>query len=103
MHILFLSAQVRWRIHIKAFVLNKLPERLIGHLRYVDTRRFIVDFFNKHFLAFFCFVDFIIPLTGYMCTVCHQTLDDDDEALKHMNGYQHMKNTEYHRSKFGEF
>jgi len=46
------------------------------------------------------FDDFIVPLTGYMCTICHQTLDNDQEATTHMNGYQHSKNRQHYDTKY---
>lgn len=48
----------------------------------------------------FLFIDFIVPLTGFMCTVCHETLADETEAMEHQNTNSHKEKVVSHKTLF---
>ncbi|XP_057304345.1 uncharacterized protein LOC130641529 [Hydractinia symbiolongicarpus] len=43
---------------------------------------------------------FIVPLTGFMCTVCHETIEDKQQVLSHKMLKTHQQNVQDHRIKF---
>ena len=60
--------------------------------------------FSSFFLAFysnFYVSGFIVPLTGFMCTVCHQTLNSSYQAQDHQRTLAHSQKVKSHKEKFG--
>ncbi|XP_066917683.1 uncharacterized protein [Clytia hemisphaerica] len=47
------------------------------------------------------FDEYIVPLTGYMCTVCHETLADKEEAKSHKDTNGHKSKVKTHELLFG--
>jgi len=46
-------------------------------------------------------LEYIVPLTGFMCTVCHETLADMNTAMAHKDTNSHKSKVKTHQILFG--
>lgn len=52
-------------------------------------------------ICFYFLLEYIVPLTGFMCTVCHETIADKKEAIEHQATNNHKAKIKSHKELFG--